>query len=79
MIFGICEFGILSILQIGGDVESISRIVTCTGELSALTCVIPRGEGLNTPLSRLSYLVRYTLSQLSSCPRCICTLSLYGT
>ena len=34
------EFGILSILQIGGDVESISRTVTCTGELSALTCVI---------------------------------------
>ena len=46
MIFGISEFGILSVLQIGGDVESIS---TCTGELSALTCVIPRGEGLNTP------------------------------
>ena len=29
-------------------VESISRTVTCTGELPALTCVIPRGEGLNT-------------------------------
>ena len=26
----------LSILQIGGDVDSISRTVTCTGELSAL-------------------------------------------
>ena len=49
MIFGISEFGILSILQIGEDVESISRTVTCTAELSALPCVIPRGEGLNTP------------------------------
>ena len=36
-----------------GCVESISRTVTCTGELSALTCVIPRGEGFHTPpLSR---------------------------
>ena len=42
---------ILSILQIGGDVDSISRTVTCTGELSALTCVIPRGEGFHTPPS----------------------------
>ena len=49
MILGISEFGILSILQIGGDVESISRTFTCAGELSALTCVIPRGKGLNTP------------------------------
>ena len=49
MIFGISEFRILLILQIGGGVESISRTVTCTGELSASTCVIPRGEGLNTP------------------------------
>ena len=49
MILGISEFGILSILQIGGDVESSSRTVTCTGKLSALTCVIPREEGLNTP------------------------------
>ena len=49
MIFEVREFGMLSILQIGGDVESTSRTVTCTGELSALTCVIPRGEGLNAP------------------------------
>ena len=49
MQFEISEFGILSILQIGGDVESISRTVTCTGELSALTCVIPTGEGFHTP------------------------------
>ena len=31
------------------DVESISRTVTCTGESSALTCVIPTGEGFHTP------------------------------
>ena len=49
MIFEVRKSGMLSILQIGGDVESISRTVTCTGELSVLTCVIPRGEGLNTP------------------------------
>ena len=85
MIFEISKFGILSILQIGGDVESISRTVTCTGELSALTCVIPRGEGFHTPPSRLSYLVMYTVLQLSSSPRytfvpCLCTvLSMYWT
>ena len=32
-----------------------------------------QGEGTNTSLSRLSYLVVYTVLQLSSC-----TLSLYG-
>ena len=53
MIFETSEFGILSILQIGGDVESISRTVTCTGELSALIRVIPRGKRLDTP--RLDY------------------------
>ena len=53
MIFEISEFGILSILQIGGDVESISRTVACTEELSALTRVIPRGKRLNT--LRLDY------------------------
>ena len=30
-------------------VESISRAVTCTGELSVLIRVIPRGKRLNTP------------------------------
>ena len=45
--FEIIEFGILSILQIGG--ESISRTVTCTGELSALICVIPRGNDFTPP------------------------------
>ena len=52
MQFEISEFEILSILQIGGGVDSISRTVSCTGELSALTCVIPRGEGFHTPPSR---------------------------
>ena len=51
-------FKMLSILQIGGDVESISRTVTCTGELSALTCVILRGEGFHTPPC-LDYNIRY--------------------
>ena len=58
MPFEISEFEILSILQIGGDVESISRTVTCTGELSALICVIPRGEGFHTP-PYLDYNIRY--------------------
>ena len=53
MVFEISEFRMLSILQIGGDVESISRTVTCTGELSVLIRVIPRGKRLNT--SRLDY------------------------
>ena len=39
-------------------VESISRTVTCTEELSALTCVIPRGEGFHTPPC-LDYNIRY--------------------
>ena len=33
-----------------------------------------QGDGINTSLSRLFYLVLYTVLQLSSC-----TLSLYGT
>ena len=33
-----------------------------------------QGEGPSTPLSRLSYLVLFTVLQLSTC-----TLSLYGT
>ena len=45
--------------------KSLSRTVTCAGELSPLTCVIPRGKGLIAPLSRLSYMVLYTLIQLS--------------
>ena len=50
MIFEISEFGMLSILQIGGGVRvAFSRTVTCTGELSALTCVISRGKDLIPP------------------------------
>ena len=29
--------------------ESLSRTVTCTGKLSALVCVIPRGKDLIPP------------------------------
>ena len=32
-----------------GMFESLSRTVTCTGELSALICVIPRGKDLILP------------------------------
>ena len=42
----------------------------------------PQGDGLNTSLSRLSYLILYTVLQLFSCPvvqLSTCTLSLYGT
>ena len=53
--------------------KSLSRPVTCTGELSALIRVIPRGKRLSTPLSRLSYLVMYTVLQLST----LSHLSLY--
>ena len=40
-----------------------------------------QGVGLNTFLSRLLYLVLYTVVQLLSgcCPSCLCTLSLYDT
>ena len=53
MQFEISEFEILSILQIGGDVESISRTVTCTGELSTLMCYSQGGTISYPPLSRL--------------------------
>ena len=35
-----------------------------------------QGDGVNTPLSRLSYLVLYMVLQLSSCPLilCLCTV-----
>ena len=45
--------------------KSLSRTVTCTGEMSASIRVIPREKRLSTPLSRLSYLVMYTVLQLS--------------
>ena len=51
--------------------ESLSRTVTCTRELISIYMCYSLGEGLNTSLSRLSYLVLYTVVQLLS------TLSFY--
>ena len=77
MQFEISEFEILSILQIGGDVESISRTVTCTGELSTLMCYSQGGRISYPPLSRLSYpVLLYTLIQLSRLSK-FSLLSLY--
>ena len=55
--------------------ESLSRTVTCTRELISIYKCYSQGEGLNTSLSRLSYLVLYTVVQLSS--RSVVHLSLY--
>ena len=57
--------------------KSLSRTVTFTRELISIYMCYPQGDGLNTSLSRLSYLVLYPVVQLSSC--LLCTLSLYGT
>ena len=54
----------------------LSRTVTCTRELISIHMCYAQGDRLNTSLSRLSYLVLYTVLQLSTC---LCTLSLYGT
>ena len=62
MMFEISELECYRFYKSEGMFESISRTVTCTGELSALIRVIPRGKRSHTPLSRLSYLVLYTLS-----------------
>ena len=60
--------------------ESLNRTVTCTRGLIGIYMCYSQAEGLNTSLSRLSYLVRYTVAQLLfSGPPCLCTLSLYGT
>ena len=56
-----------------GIFKSLSRTVTCTRELISIYMCYPQGVGLNTSLSRLSYLVLYTVVQLSTY-----TLSLYG-
>ena len=56
--------------------ESLSRTVTCTRELISIYMCYFQGEGLNTSLSRLFYLVLYTVVQLlSSC--LVVHLSLY--
>ena len=50
--------------------ESLSRTVTCTRELISIYMYYSQGEGLDTSLSRLLYLVLYTVVQLSfSCPQ----------
>ena len=54
--------------------KSLSRTITCTRELISIYMCYSQGDGLNTSLSRLSYLVLYTVLQLSTC-----TLSLYST
>ena len=59
-----------------GMFESLSRTVTCTRELVSIYMCNSQGDGTNTSLSRLSYLVLYTVVQLSTC---LCTLSSYGT
>ena len=48
--------------------KSLSRTVTCTRELISIYVCYPQGDELNTSLSRLFYLVLYTVLQLSSCP-----------
>ena len=57
--------------------KSISKTVACTGELSALICIISRGKDFIPPPSRLFYLALYTLIQLSTLS--FSTLSQYGT
>ena len=59
-----------------GMFKSLSRTVTCTRELISICMCYFQGDGINTSLSRLSYLVLYTVVQLSTC---LCTLSSYGT
>ena len=58
-----------------GIFKSRSRTVTCTRELISIYMCYSQGGGLNTSLSRLSYLVLYTVLQLSTC---LCILSLYS-
>ena len=78
MIFEISEFRsyINDSTKRRGCSSPLSRTVTCTRELISIYMCYSQGDGLNTSLSRLLYLVLYTVVQLSTCP---CTLSLYGT
>ena len=70
-----------SLVHVGKKLfESISRTVTCTGELSALTCVIPRGEGLNTsPVEIIISSTVHPKSVVQLSTLSFCTLPLYGT
>ena len=57
MIFEISEFGNYRFYKPEGMLKSLSRTVTCAGELSVLTCVIPRGKDFISPC--LDYHIRY--------------------
>ena len=50
-----------------GMFKSFTITVTCTRELISLYMFYSQGDGINTSLSRLSYLVLYTVLQLSTC------------
>ena len=65
-----------TVAEIAPLFESLSRTVTCTRELISIYMCYSQGEGLNSSLSRLFYLVLYTVVQLSIC---LCTLYSYGT
>ena len=54
--------------------KSLSRTVTYMREFISIYMCYSQGDGINTSLSRLSYLALYTVLQLSSC---LCTLYLY--
>ena len=56
--------------------ELLSKIVTCTKELISIYMCYSQGDGLNTSLCRILYLVLHTVVQLSTC---LCPLSSYGT
>ena len=60
-----------------GMFKSLTRTVTCTRKLISMYMCYSQGDGLNTPLSRLSYLVLYTVLQFSTLSSC--TLCLYVT
>ena len=56
--------------------KSLSRTVTCRRELISINMCYSQEDGINTSLSRLSYLVLHTVVQSSTY---LCTLSSYGT
>ena len=74
MIFEIVNLEYKRFYKAEGMFKSLSRTVTCTRELISIYMCYSQGDGTNTSLSRLSYLVLFTVVQLSSC-----TLSLYDT
>ena len=66
MIFEISEYK--RFYKAEGMFKSLSRTVTCTRELISIYMCYPQGDGINTSLSRLSYLVLYTVVHLSLYP-----------